>query len=247
MKNLFESLKQNTENIDSELILKCFLILVILLMIGYFYYNMKSTKKNSDIQIPADEILLDELMEKEKLKSLNKLRKKNHKKSKSKKKYVYLEICIGNRNPEKIKIKLFDKIVPRTCENFRKLCKTKKYKNTIFHRIIQDFMIQGGDYENFDGTGGRSIYGETFPDENFYLKHDKPLLLSMANSGPDTNGSQFFITTGDAHHLDGKHVVFGEVVKTTKSKKLIKILNNIETNGNDNPRVKCEITDCGTY
>lgn len=233
------------KNIDNNVKIKIFLIIIILAIVYFLFFRDVKHTKNTNKQILTDEMLLDELMEKEKLNSLHRFRKKKHKKSKSKKKYVYLEICVGNKNPEKIKIKLFDKIVPRTCNNFRELCKTKKYKNTIFHRIIQDFVIQGGDYENFDGTGGRSIYGETFPDENFYLNHDKSLLLSMANSGPDTNGSQFFITTGKTPHLDGKHVVFGEVVKTQKSKKLIKILNNIETNENDNPRVKCEITDCG--
>jgi cyclophilin family peptidyl-prolyl cis-trans isomerase len=240
MKNMFKS-------IDETIMIKCGLLFIIFILLALFYLNSKTKKKShNDKHISSDEMLLDELMEIEKHNSLMKLNKnKRQKKNKKNKKYVYFVIQIGNNKPEKIKFKLFDKIVPRTCNNFRKLCKTKKYKHTIFHRIIQDFMIQGGDYENMDGTGGKSIYGDAFPDENFYLKHDKPLLLSMANSGPNTNGSQFFITTNKTPHLDGKHVVFGEVVKTTKSKKLIKKLNNIETNGNDNPRAKCEITNCG--
>jgi len=244
MKNILDS-------IDSVILLKIFLLSIICAIIAHFYFNLRK-KSDDEKNISNDEILLDELMEKEKEKSMKKMSKKNkkmskkNKKYKKHKKYVYLEIKIGNKNPEKIKIKLFDKIVPKTCNNFRELCETKKYKNTIFHRIVQDFMIQGGDYENFDGTGGKSIYGDAFPDENFELKHDKPLLLSMANSGPGTNGSQFFITTDAQPHLDGTHVVFGEVVKTSKSKKLINTLNNIETTGNDNPRVKCEIINCGS-
>ena len=234
MDNIINTLKNNCD------ILKIFLLLLIFLIIGYIYYE--KTNKSKKI-VKTDEILLDELMEQEKQESLKYLRK--IKKSKRKNKYVYLKISIGNSEPTKIKIKLFDKIVPKTCENFRKLCKKKLYKNTIFHRIIQDFMIQGGDYENFDGTGGQSIYGNNFPDENFNLNHDRPYLLSMANSGPDTNGSQFFITTNKTPHLDGKHVVFGEVIITPESKNVLQKLNTTETNDNDNPRIKCAITDCG--
>ena len=122
------------------------------------------------------------------------------------------------------------------------LCKNKKYKNNIFHRIIKDFMIQGGDYENNNGTGGKSIYGMNFEDENFELKHDKPYLLSMANSGQDTNGSQFFITTTETPHLDGKHVVFGEVIDGFE---IIYKLNKIKTNNDDKPITDVVISDCG--
>ena len=124
------------------------------------------------------------------------------------------------------------------------LCKNKTYKNCIFHRIIKDFMIQGGDYENNDGTGGKSIYGRKFEDENFEIKHHKPYLLSMANSGSNTNGSQFFITTVETPHLDGKHVVFGEVIKGFE---IIYKLNNIKTDDNDKPISNIVISDAGIY
>jgi len=113
-------------------------------------------------------------------------------------------------------MELFDEVVPRTTRNFLEIASGKNpqrfsYSGTIFHRIIPNFMLQGGDFENFDGTGGQSIYGPKFDDENFLVKHGSPGLLSMANSGPNTNGAQFFITTVKTDWLDGKHVVFGRV------------------------------------
>jgi len=112
----------------------------------------------------------------------------------------------------KLFIQLFDNIVPKTVENFKQLISQKYgYKGSLIHRIIPGFMIQGGDFTNGDGTGGHSIYGKYFKDENFKINHDDIGYISMANSGPDTNGSQFFITLGPQHHLDGKHVVFGKV------------------------------------
>ena len=124
------------------------------------------------------------------------------------------------------------------------LCEQKKYSNIIIHRVIKNFMIQTGDFTNQDGTGGYSIYGKTFEDENFLNKHDKPGLLSMANSGPNTNGSQFFITTSEASHLDGKHVVFGEVISGME---YIYDIENQITNHNDEPVRKCYISDSGIF
>eukprot|EP00766_Chilomastix_caulleryi_P000157 gnl/Chilomastix_caulleri/115.p1 GENE.gnl/Chilomastix_caulleri/115~~gnl/Chilomastix_caulleri/115.p1 ORF type:complete len:176 (-),score=45.50 gnl/Chilomastix_caulleri/115:31-558(-) len=132
---------------------------------------------------------------------------------------VFMEISIGGRNIGRMTFELFADIVPRTAENFRQLCigyqaqgKTLGYKNCPFHRIIPNFMCQGGDFTNFNGTGGVSIYGSRFADENFRLQHTGFGCLSMANCGPNTNGSQFFICTADTPWLNGKHVVFGSLI-----------------------------------
>ncbi|KAI8070313.1 peptidyl-prolyl cis-trans isomerase D [Thamnidium elegans] len=164
---------------------------------------------------------------------------------------VFFDVSIGGKPEGRVVFELFKDVVPKTAENFRALCTGEKgvgasgkplsYKGSIFHRIIKNFMIQGGDFTAGNGTGGESIYGDKFEDENFQLKHDKPFLLSMANAGPGTNGSQFFITTVPTPHLDGKHVVFGKVLK---GKAVIRTLEFLETNS-DKPLKEAVITNCG--
>ncbi|MFF3344932.1 peptidylprolyl isomerase [Streptomyces sp. NPDC002779] len=159
---------------------------------------------------------------------------------------VYFDITINDEPAGRINFNLFDDVVPKTAENFRALATGEKgfgYAGSSFHRIIPEFMLQGGDFTRGNGTGGKSIYGEKFADENFKLKHDRPGLLSMANAGPNSNGSQFFITTIVTGWLDGKHVVFGEVADET-SMELVRKIESLGSQGGT-PSAKVTISAAG--
>jgi len=161
--------------------------------------------------------------------------------------HVFFDIAQGEKKLGRIVMQLYMDITPKTAGNFKAICTGDNddkltYKNSIFHRVIKDFMIQGGDITNADGTGGKSIYGETFADENFHIKHTKGGLLSMANSGSNTNGSQFFITSKETPHLDGKHVVFGEVVEGID---IVRLVEDVEKGESDKPKEDIIIEVCG--
>lgn len=164
---------------------------------------------------------------------------------------AFLDIQIGSQPPERLEIELFANLAPKTVQNFKALCtgergvgqcgKPLHYKNSVFHRLIKGFMIQGGDFEKADGTGGESIYGGKFDDENFVAKHKKRGFLSMANAGANTNGSQFFITFKETPWLDGKHVVFGCV---SSGFDLLNKLEELECEG-EKPKEIVRIVECG--
>ncbi|CAB3224693.1 unnamed protein product [Arctia plantaginis] len=164
---------------------------------------------------------------------------------------VFFDVTVGTTEIGRMIFELFADVVPKTSENFREFCTGEYrrdgvplgYKGATFHRVIKDFMIQGGDFVNGDGTGVMSIYGgSTFADENFVLKHDSPGLLSMANSGKDTNGCQFFITCAKCNFLDNKHVVFGRVIDGLL---VMRKIENVPTGPNNKPKIPVTISQCG--
>ncbi|PVU95126.1 hypothetical protein BB561_002020 [Smittium simulii] len=155
---------------------------------------------------------------------------------------VFLDVTISGKAVGRLKMELFADVVPKTAENFRIDGKPQGFKGATFHRIIKDFMIQGGDFISGDGKGSLSIYGHKFADENFTLKHNGPGLLSMANSGKDSNGCQFFITCQECAFLDGKHVVFGKLIDGLLT---LRKIENVPTGPNNKPVLPVIISECG--
>lgn len=201
-----------------------FLVLLFIIYLIHLYFKNKNLIiKDKDNDLHTEDI---EELEEIDLSKFNNL--------------VYLDIKHLDKE-SRIIIRLEKDIVPKTCENFRELCKNKKYVQSIFHRVIKNFMIQGGDYTRFDGSGGKSIFGHNFNDENFILKHDRGT-ISMANSGPNTNGSQFFISTKKNDWLNGTHVVFGNVVDGMN---FIDYISELPTDEFDKPIGEVIIIDSG--
>ena len=232
------------------------IIIIIIIYFGYQYFFKSSAPmienndntgntnniindKNIDTSDTNNEQYENLLEEDESKKNKNSLEEGN----------PYFIISIGNNVLGKIKFELFDNEAPKTCKNFRHLCtksllnnKYPDYQGTIFHRVIKNFMLQGGDITNFDGTGGLSMYGVKFDDENLDLEHNQPGLLCMANSGKDTNNSQFYITLKETPWLDKKHVVFGIILEGFD---IIKKIELLEVNGEDKPLEEIRIVKCG--
>jgi len=165
----------------------------------------------------------------------------------------FFDITIGGIPVGRVVFQLFSDVCPQTCENFRALCTGEKgigkltgkplhYQGSTFHRVVPEFMIQGGDFSDGNGKGGESVYGGMFQDENFELKHDQPFLLSMANKGPNTNGSQFFILTQTAPHLDNIHTVFGVVLS---GKEVIKEVEQLQVDKKNRPLQDARIIKSG--
>lgn len=232
-----------------SLIIICLLLLLFVFVIGRepftessnFLKKPKKVKKKSinKINFKLEDNLIDSESSNEVLHTddINKILDSN---KNNDNKNVYIDIDYLGNNARVI-INLNFKIVPKTCRNFLTYCQRKAYIGCPFHRIIKNFMIQGGDFINKDGTGSMSIYGNKFDDENFILKHEKGS-ISMANSGPNSNGSQFFIATNQTPWLDGKHVVFGKVIKGMD---MIEFIENLKTDSNDKPLDSITISDCG--
>lgn len=165
---------------------------------------------------------------------------------------VFFDVTIGGVASGRIQMELFADVAPKTAENFRKFCtgefrqsngQPQGYKNAPFHRIIKSFMIQGGDFLKGDGTGAMSIYGTRFPDENFIGRHTGAGLLSSANSGPNTNGCQFFLTCAKTDWLDQKHTVFGRVIG--EGMLVVRKIENVQCGANNKPRMNVVISECG--
>ena len=218
------------------MLLKIFYIVFIFVALIFLIYFLKRFFYQKEIE---PEILTESEKENEMFESEIKYDDEIH---------VYMDLSKINNIKDpfigRVEFKIYKKDAPNAAINFIELCKTKMYKNVEFHRVIKDFMIQGGDIVNGNGTGVYSIYGgknQSFEDDPFIHRHQKGS-LSMANSGPNTNGSQFFIATGDCSHLDGKHVVFGEV---TNGYEIVEEIENELCDMNDKPLISCYISDCG--
>jgi cyclophilin family peptidyl-prolyl cis-trans isomerase len=241
---------ETVQKMDKKKIIIAIVIALIVAVIGYFIYhyffkkkpieNMETYQENKD----KVKSLFDELQKDESDDDSPEYNVENTSL------YPFFDIEIGGEKAGRIVMQLFDDETPKTCRNFRNLCgknilnnsRKPSYQNTSFHRIIPEFMIQGGDITRGDGTGGMSIYGEFFEDESFEMKHNQEGLLSMANAGPNTNNSQFFIITKPTPWLDNKHVVFGIVLKGMD---IVKKMETEETGEEDRPVRECKIVKSG--